>query len=477
MKKIVILLCICAGALQAQSFSAFLQKLDQVEPSRREAMVDSFMAYVTQTPLTEQTESHFLYRGAANKVNLAGDMNNWSADALSMNQAGATSLWYMTLALESDARLDYKLVLNGSNWILDPRNPFTCSGGFGANSELRMPAYVPPPEVVYDPAAGHGALFDTTVASAIMGYGRRLQVYTPPGYERDHRHYPLLLVHDGLDYLNLGQMNNVLDNLIAQKKIAPLIAAFLPAVRREEEYAGYLQESFGRFITKELLPFIDRRFRTLTDAQHRATMGASNGGNISVYLGYAFPQQFGNVIAQSSYIQPGLQQAFQAQPKKELRFYLDIGTYDIPLLIPMVRNFKATLQSKGYRYLYGEYHEGHSWGNWKAHIDDALIFLFPGDETGIALAPARPVDPLLLASYPNPFNDSTTIRIFLPHDDHVVLNIYNLIGAEAARLQNGFMCRGAHTFHLAGPGLPSGLYFCQLETSRQVFTLKLICLR
>lgn len=477
MKKVVIWLFICAGAPQALSFTAFLQKLAQAEPGRREAMVDSFMAYVTQTPITEQTKSHFLYRGVAGKVNIAGDMNNWSANALGMNQASATTLWYMTLALENDARLDYKFVLNGSSWILDPRNPFTCAGGFGANSELRMPAYVPPPEVAYDPAVAHGALFDTTFASAIMGYGRRLRVYTPPGYEKEHRHYPLLLVHDGLDYLNLGQMQQVLDNLIAQKRIAPLIAAFLPAVRREDEYAGHLQESFGRCIARELLPFLDTRFRTLTDARHRATMGASNGGNISIYLGYAFPEQFGNVIAQSSYIQPGLQQAFQAQAKKELRFYLDIGTYDIPLLIPMVRNLKETLQSKGYRYLYREYHEGHSWGNWKAHIDDALIFIFPGDETGVAKAPAQPVEPVLLASYPNPFNDSTTIRILLPQDDHVVLNVYNLIGAEAARLHNGFLHRGAHTFHLAGPAWPSGLYICRFETSRQVLTLKLLCLR
>ncbi len=477
MKRVVIWLCICAGALQAQWFTAFLQKLDQAEPGRREALVDSFLARWPQTPLTEKNQAHFLYRGAATRVHIAGDMNNWSADALSMSPAGATTLWYVTQALENDARLDYKFVLNGSSWILDPRNPFTCAGGFGANSELRMPAYVPPPEVAYDPAIAHGVLFDTTFASAIMGYSRRLRVYTPPGYEKEHRHYPLLLVHDGLDYLNLGQMQLVLDNLIAQKKITPLIAAFLPAVRREEEYAGYLQDSFGRFISRELLPFLDTRFRTLTDARLRATMGASNGGNISVYLGYAFPDQFGNVIAQSSYVQPGLQQAFQTQAKKELRFYLDIGTYDIPLLIPMVRNLKETLQSKGYRYLYGEYHEGHSWGNWKAHIDDALIFIFSGDETGVAKAPARPLEPVLLVSYPNPFNDSTTIRILLPHDDHVVLNVYNLIGAEAARLHSGFMRRGAHTFYLAGPAWPSGLYFCQLETSRQVLTLKLICLR
>jgi enterochelin esterase-like enzyme len=477
MKKMVVLLCICTKILSAQSFSSFLQKLDQTDPGRREAAVDSFTAQLKRSPITEQTRAHFLYRGSATRINLAGDMNNWDANGLSLNQAASTSLWYLTLTLENDARLDYKLVLNGATWILDPRNPYTCSGGFGPNSELRMPSYVPPPEVAIDPIVSRGALLDTTFASAIMGYGRRMQIYTPPGYDTEKRHYPLLLVHDGLDYIALAAMNTVLDNLIAQKKIQPLIAVFLPAVRREDEYAGYLQESFGRFITKELLPFIDKRFRTLSEPRYRATMGASNGGNISIYLGYSFPEQFGNVIAQSSYIQPGLQQAFQTQPPKTLQFYLDIGTYDIPLLIPLVRNFNTTLKNKGYRVAYQELHEGHSWGNWKAHIDDALLFLFPADVTGVDSSPDRPVEPVLLGNYPNPFNDSTTIRFVLPEDGHVTLNVYNLMGEEMAQLCDGFMSRGRYVFSWRNGFSATGMYYCRLTTQSQTVFHKLICLR
>jgi enterochelin esterase-like enzyme len=477
MKKITMLLLLCVGTMLAQSFPDFLQKLAQTEPGRREAVVDSFMGQLKQTPITEGTQAHFLYRGSAGRVNLAGDMNNWDANALSLNQVAGSSFWYLTMTLENDARLDYKFVSNGTTWILDPRNPYTCAGGFGANSELRMPGYAPPPEVAVDPMVSHGTLFDTTITSAIMGYGRRMQVYMPVGYDTEKRFYPLLLVHDGTDYINLAGMTTVLDNLIAQKKIQPLIAVFVPAVRREDEYAGYLQESFGRYITREVLPFIDRRFRTLTDPRYRGTMGASNGGNISIYLGYSFPEQFGNVIAQSSYIQPGLQQAFQTQPQKALRFYLDIGTYDIPLLIPMVRSFSVTLKNKGYGLSYQEVHEGHSWGNWKAHIDDALLYMFPAQATGVEWAPARAVESVRLTNYPNPFNDSTTIRIYLPHDDHVVLRVENLIGQEVAQLHNGFLRSGAYAFHLSASALPSGLYICHVETPQQVFTLKLNCIR
>jgi enterochelin esterase family protein len=477
MKKIAALFLICVGALWAQSFPDFLQHLTKTDSSRREAVVDSFMAQTKQAPITERAQAHFIYRGSAGRVNLAGDMNNWNANALSLNQASGSSLWYLSMALENDARLDYKFIINGTTWILDPRNPYTCPGGFGPNSEVRMLGYVPPPEVTVDPKVSRGSLFDTTITSAIMGYGRRMQVYLPAGYDRDTRFYPLLLVHDGLDYLTLASMNIVLDNLIAQKKIQPLVAVFLPAVRREDEYAGYLQESFGRFITKEVLPFIDRRFRTLTDARYRGTMGASNGGNISIYLGYAFPEQFGNVIAQSSYIQPGLQQAFQMQQRKELQFYLDIGTYDIPLLIPMVRNFRETVQGKGYRVQYGEYHEGHSWGNWKARIDDALMFTFPANETGVNIPPVRPVEPLLAANYPNPFNDATTIHFQLPEDGHTTLKLFNMAGKQVLQLYDGFLHSGTHTFYLPAPALPSGLYVCHFETPQQDFTLKLSCIR
>ncbi|MCI0693235.1 T9SS type A sorting domain-containing protein [candidate division KSB1 bacterium] len=59
-----------------------------------------------------------------------------------LQQLPATNFWYLGKNFEPEARLDYKFVLNGSTWILDPHHNKTVLGGFGPNSELAMPLYV-----------------------------------------------------------------------------------------------------------------------------------------------------------------------------------------------------------------------------------------------------------------------------------------------------------------------------------------------
>ena len=88
-------------------------------------------------------------------------------------------LGYASRKFETDARLDCKFILNGSNWILDPRNPHQVTGGSGPNSELRMPAYVPSPEILYYPAIPHGTVTDTLIASDTLKNSRHVRVYTP----------------------------------------------------------------------------------------------------------------------------------------------------------------------------------------------------------------------------------------------------------------------------------------------------------
>jgi hypothetical protein len=106
-------------------------------------------------------------------------------------------------------------------------------------------------------------------------------------------------------------------------------------------------------------------------------MGASNGGDISLWLGISHSEVFGNVGAQSTTIKDDIFDRLKNGPKLDLKLYLDLGTYDIPGIIPMVRGFIPVLEEKGYQFQYGEYPEGHSWGLWRAHIGDALELFFP----------------------------------------------------------------------------------------------------
>jgi enterochelin esterase family protein len=473
-----ILLLGLSVSVTAQTFNDFLYRLTSVPDSQRTAIVDSFMSACPQFPYLEQdTLAHFIYRGEVSQANVPGDANNWNSNAFPMTRVTGTDFWYHSHVFESDARLDYKFVLNGSTWILDPRNPHQVIGGFGPNSELRMPAYVMPPEIAYNPNISHGALRDTSFYSTNLGNSRTIRIYTPPGYDSSSDSYPMMLFHDGLEYVTLASANNVLDYLIWQRRIQPIIAVFVPPVNRTQEYAGSLQGAFTAFIISELLPYIDARYRTITDPVRRATLGASYGGNIALWLAYSHPEVFGNVAPQSSYIQSSISSGFQNGPFLNLRLCLDLGTYDIPDLIPMVRSFVTTLQQRGYIYQYVEYHEGHSWGNWRAHIDNALEMFFPGDSS--AATPVESGIPLEFdfKVFPNPFNSTTALVFTLPKTARIVLGLYDVNGRQIRILSEGVLGAGDHHLNLDTTGLASGVYFTRLQTSGQTVCRKLLYLK
>ncbi len=475
---VAVLLSGMSVSSHAQGFDQFVAKVYSAPDSLRQAIVDSFMNAVGNLPLLEpDSVVYFVYRGSASTVSVPGDADGWNQYDWFMSRLSTTNLFYLKKVFESDARLDYKFVTNGSTWILDPRNPYQCLGGFGPNSELRMSNYVPAPELVYNPAVPHGTTTDTTWFSTNLGNSRHVRVYTPPGYQATADSFPMVLVHDGLDYINLAQMPTVLDNLIAAGAIRPLIAVFVPPVDRTNEYAGSLMPQFTAFIVDELLPYIDARYRTIKSPDARATLGASNGGNISLWLGSQAPHVFGNVVAQSSYIMPSLMTAFQDSARLPLKLYLDLGTYDLSVLIPLVRNFVPVLEAKGYPYLYKEFHEGHSWGNWKAHVKYGLEFLFPGPSLSVREPIAAPRTFSLSQNYPNPFNPATTIEFRTAERGHVSLRVFDVLGREVATLVDGIVEAGTHTAQFRADRLASGIYYYRLDTGGQSQTRSLIVLR
>lgn len=431
-------------SLNAQTFDDFLSSLETTPDSLRQTRADSFYNARTQLPLIENdTLVTFIYRGTANTVALAGDANNWNPRQHPFTRIENTTLWYRRETYEADARLDYKLVINGDNWILDPRNPYTIRGGFGNNSELRMPQYQFPEETQFRFGIPNGSTRDTTFASEILGNSRRIRVYLPPGYGASQQFYPCMIVHDGPDYISLGNAINVLNNLIADGRIRPIIALFIPSVKRSAEYAGDLREEFAAFIVNDILEWARKRYRILDGPENMLTMGSSNGGNISLFLALTYPGVFGKIAAQSSNVEDYISTGYQQAEKRDQDFYLNLGTYDIPILLPRVRNFIPILEEKGYDFFYGEYHEGHSWGFWKAHIDDILIRFFPATDTGIKKSEIlMPSDFLLEQNYPNPFNGNTIIRYHLDRSTDLTASIYDISGRKIKTLWQGLALAG-----------------------------------
>lgn len=463
MKKVFItILLIFAGfQMEGQSFAQLINRLNALPEAQRQSVADSFMNAGHSFPFTENdTLVHFVYNAAAQSVAMAGDATGWNPDKY-LTRISGCNFWYYSTSYEADARLDYKFVVNSNNWILDPKNPFTCSGGFGPNSELRMPAYSFPPEISYYSNIPHGLISDSIFQSSYLGNSRHVRVYLPPGYPSGSTAYPVILFHDGLEYISLCNANNILDYLIAHQMIVPVIAVFVPPVDRTAEYAGNKIDNFTDFITQELMPAIDAKYKTSTDPSKRATVGASNGGNISLYIGMKHPEQFGKIAAQSSNVQTTVSSTFSSGTKLNLALYLDIGTYDIAALIPMVHGFRDILQAKGYSYQFKEWHEGHSWGNWKGHLRLPLEQFFPF--TSGLNAPPQNRGFKLEQNRPNPFHHQTTISFSAPVGSKVLLTLCDTSGHMLETLYSGEPDQTLNHVTINNHNYKPGNYLCTLR--------------
>lgn len=410
MKKVLLVLfALFLWQGQAQSFSSWINHLNNIAAPLRQAKVDSFFLSNTQYPLLENdTIAHFLLKGTYNSVALAGDMNSWQpADAL-LNMGG-TDMWYLTKTYPNKARLDYKFVAN-NNWMLDPRNPRTVAGGFGPNSELAMPQYVQPWEIEDRPGIPKGQVTSFNLASTAVGANYQIQVYLPPNYNSNSS-YPVAYFHDGQEYLSLGSARHVLDNLIDSNQIEPLIGVFVRPNNRNDEYAFALKDDYTEFFVNELVPWVDAQFSTRQDSSQRATIGASFGGHISAWIVTHHPEVFGKHGQHSGAWWPNNYQVLnliaQDIHQEQMPMAAVWGSYE-GNLTNMWQLVADSMQWFGYQNKYfQEYPEGHSWGLWRATLDEILISLFPSQSIG--LEEGLDYTGIFCSVYPNPVGD----RLFI----------------------------------------------------------------
>ncbi|MGA7160415.1 MAG: alpha/beta hydrolase-fold protein [Bacteroidota bacterium] len=379
-----------AFAQPVPSFNTFISRLATESPSKRSACIDSFMTAQKPKgfPVAEDSMAYFIYRGKVDsRISVSGDFTQWSANREFMTNVSATNFYYSGRKFEPDARVDYKFVIDG-NWILDSLNTHVIKGGLGENSELAMPSYAQPAEIQYNPAILHGTISSFVLNSTFTGDSRTVTVYLPPHYDSSSVRYPSLYVNDGADYLALASMANVLDNMIAAKEIKPIIAIFVPPGRdRAGEYRLGKITRFTNLMVEELVPRIDSMYRTDARFSERGTMGSSDGGHIALYLAITHSGTFGLAGGQSSTITDLLRVPIQNGPRVPVKFYIDVGTYDVSsggyVFLDLNRGFRELLLSKGYVVTFAEYHEGHSWGNWRAHTRNILKAFFPSIPTDV----------------------------------------------------------------------------------------------
>jgi enterochelin esterase family protein len=195
---------------------------------------------------------------------------------------------------------------------------------------------------------------------------------------------PVIYVTDGQEYADerMGAMIHVLDNLIADKRIKPVIAVFIDsrevgnANNNRRMFELPLNDRFVDFITDELIPTIDSSYKTKASADGRAILGTSLGGLNAAYVGLKASDkiQLIGIHSPSFWYRPQIYGMYQDSPTLPLKIFMSTGM--ISDTEEGALRMKAIMESKEYQLEYRQTNEGHSWGNWRSLIDDILIYFF-----------------------------------------------------------------------------------------------------
>ena len=363
--------------------------LEETPPSPE--AIDRFVAEHS-FPIVEGSSLTFAYRGEADAVLLQHFIYGLETSQ-PFHRIDGTDLWSLTLELPKASTLQYKLnVIQGEdhNWILDPLNPNRAHDPFGANSVCWTDGKVRPDWTLRDEEARPGEIVEHRVTSAVWGERRGFRLYLPARFRRS-RSYPLLVVHDGGDYLRYSELKTVLDNLIHRLEVAPLVVALTDARDRLAEYPDH--PSHARFIVEELLPFVEKRYPLRDRPATRGLMGASFGAVASLACAFRNPGVFGRLLLQSgsfAFTDIGHHQrgptfdpvvrfmnAFREEPGKPAgKVFLSCGIYES--LIYENRSLLPLLQGTGMEVRYVEARDGHNWVNWRDQLREGLSWLWPG---------------------------------------------------------------------------------------------------
>jgi enterochelin esterase-like enzyme len=343
-------------------------------------------------PIVEGNSVTFVFYGQADAVHL----RHWIyglETATALHRVQGTDLWHLTLEIPPRSRVEYKYELHrggGSVWIEDPLNPNRARDPFGANSVLQSDGYEAPAWSVADPISRPGTLEDFTLDSASLGHRRGL-VYLPARFRRT-RQYPLIVVHDGSDYLKYSGMKAVLDNLIHRLEIPDVVVAFTDSPARLQEYANDARHA--RYITEELVPHLAGRFPLVDRPSARCLMGASFGAVAALSTAHRYPGFWGRLLLQSgsfAFTDIGKSNRrgplfdrvvefvneYRAEPSHlSERVFMSCGVYES--LIYENRSMVPLLTATGMDVKFVEARDGHNWENWRDRLREGLSWLFPG---------------------------------------------------------------------------------------------------
>jgi len=245
--------------------------------------------------------------------------------------------------------------------------------------------------------------------SNILKNERTIMIWLPPNYAlRPSHRFPVLYMHDGNNLFDARTafggvewgVDEAASKLIFHGLMEEIIiVGIYNTMGRMEEYTPTVSKRHGggdgrkylEFITQELMPVINQRFRTNTDPQKTGIMGSSLGGLISLWAGFAFPHHFGLVGAVSPSLwwdDKYMQKTFiPSQNKLNHKIWMDMGSLEgmgrdgVSYAMKDTQEMKLCLNTLGYNstdsLFYFEHHGAyHNEASWAARIHMPLLYFY-----------------------------------------------------------------------------------------------------
>lgn len=331
----------------------------------------------------------------AKAVTVSGDFGSDTA-----LRKGEDGLWSVTVGPLDPEMYVYYFTVDGVR-LIDPSNPQVKIGYVTSTttSLLTVPGEKPAFYDVQD--VPHGEIRTLLYKSKSNGVTRELTVYLPPGYDQSGgRRYPVLyLLHgfanDHHSWHRYGRANDILDNLVAQRTIQPFLVVMplgYGGAHVNGDGTGIAPEGSGTFrgdaalyerdLLEDIIPMIDRKYRTIADRKQRAIIGFSMGGGQAGRFGLRNLDTFSQVGIMSAGLAPSTDgepiATLAANPDKTNRLidllWIACGTEDTAM--KGARTLHQALDKAGIQHTFLETEGAHHWRVWRRYLRDVAPLLF-----------------------------------------------------------------------------------------------------
>ncbi|OCG09035.1 hypothetical protein A9G13_02965 [Gilliamella sp. wkB178] len=382
-----------------------LIKLEQALLTNKDTSVFWHKIAEQGTPLIEPYDENnvimtFLWRGELNNIKIFGSPTGDHDDLYHLDNS---DVWFRSYIVPKTTRYSYQLAPNipitakpikeqrhaiVATAQQDPLNPhFYPSDGV---DKFHRESYVEladaPVQFGIKPEINSpkGSLTQHKFKSHILNNERDITIYWPANIQTlPPDDLNLVILFDSRQYQQKTAIINIMDNLIAHKKITPTILVMLDTLDSQTRSQELPPNStkLADSIAAELLPWLKQQ-QINVKPTNTVIAGSSFGGLASSYIAFLYPQYFPKVLSLSGSYWWGpknhtgewLSEQFAQQAPKAIKFYLNAGLFEGNLLTSN-RHFSNILRAKGYTYFYHETASGHDYLHWQGEFAEGLQYL------------------------------------------------------------------------------------------------------